>query len=203
MAKLVISNNGMNLREYPLDSGRITIGRNSHNDIVLNEPVVSSEHAAIQVNGGVSVTDLDSTNGTSVNGRLIKKQQLQHNDVVAIGSHELRFVDESVQDFAATVVLQQQDDTAAAAKASLRILNGPRSGEVMPITKQRTALGKPGVQVAVIMQSGSGYELLPVEVGGNAITTSINGRRLDGSAQKLSRGDVIEIADVRLEFNRD
>lgn len=204
MAKLVISHNGMNLRDYVLDRERITIGRNSHNDIVLNEAVVSGEHAAIQLDGGgATVTDLNSTNGTSVNGRLIRKQPLQHNDVIAIGSHELHFVDESVQDFAATVVLQQQDDAAAAGQAALKILNGPRAGELMPITKQRTALGKPGVQVAVIMQKGKGYELLPVEVGGNAITTRLNGRQLEGSAESLSRGDVIEIADVRLEFTRN
>jgi len=202
MAKLVISLNGVNLRDYVLDKERVTVGRNSHNDIVLNEPVVSGEHAAIRLDGGVTVTDLDSTNGTSVNGRLIRKQALVHNDVIAIGSHELRFVDESVQDFAATVVLEQADEGGAAGKAALRILNGPRAGELMPITKQRTALGKPGVQVAVIMQQGERYELLPVAVGGNGITTCINGERLDGGPRPLSRGDVIEIADVRLEFIR-
>lgn len=202
MAKLVISLNGVNVREYVLDQGRVTVGRNSNNDIVLNEQVVSGEHAAIQLDGGASVTDLNSTNGTSVNGRLIRKQPLQHNDVIAIGSHELRFVDESVQDFAATVVLEQADEQAAAGKTALRILNGPRAGELMPISKQRTALGKPGVQVAVIMQQGERYELLPVAVGGNAITTRVNGERLDGGARPLGRGDVIEIADVRLEFIR-
>jgi len=202
MAKLVISLNGMNVRDYALDKGRITVGRNSHNDIVLNEPVVSGEHAAIQLEGGASVTDLDSTNGTYVNGRLITKQPLQHNDVIAIGSHELRFVDESVQDFAATVVLQQEDEAAAAGQAALKILNGPRKGEVMAITKQRTALGKPGVQVAVIMQKGKGYQLLPIELKGKAITTRLNGRQLESIAEPLDVGDVIEIADVRLEFIR-
>ena len=201
MAKLVISLNGMNVRDYVLDKERITIGRNSHNDIVLNESVVSGEHAAIQLDGGASVTDLNSTNGTYVNGRLITKLPLLHNDVIKIGSHELRFVDESVQDFAATVVLQQQDD-AAAAQAALKILNGPRKGEMMTITKQRTALGKPGVQVAVIMQKGKGYELLPIEVGGKGISTRLNGRRLESLAEPLQPGDVIEIADVRLEFIR-
>lgn len=202
MAKLVISLNGMNLRDYALEKRRITIGRHSHNDIVLDEPVVSGEHAAIQLEGGASVTDLGSTNGTRVNGRLVTKQPLQHNDIITIGSHELRFVDESVQDFAATVILQQEQTAAPAAQVALRILNGPRQGELMPITRQRTALGKPGVQVAVIMQQGSGYQLLPVAVGGKAITTSLNGRRMAGGAEPLQPGDVIEIADVRLEFVR-
>ena len=199
MAKLIISLNGMSVRDYELDENRITLGRNSSNDIVLNEQVVSGEHAAIQLEGGAAVTDLGSTNGTYVNGRLINKQPLQHNDVIAIGSHELRFIDESVQDFAATVVLQQESESAAA-RAALKILNGPRSGEVMPITRQRTALGKPGVQVAVIMQQGKAYQLQPVELSGKAISTRLNGRPLGEAAEPLKEGDVIEIADVRLEF---
>ncbi|MFO7594479.1 MAG: FHA domain-containing protein [Pseudomonadota bacterium] len=199
MAKLIISLNGVNLRDYELDTNRITLGRNSSNDIILNEPVVSGEHAAIQLEGGAAVTDLGSTNGTYVNGRLINKQPLQHNDVIAVGSHELRFIDESVQDFAATVVLQQESESAAA-RAALKILNGPRSGEVMPITRQRTALGKPGVQVAVIMQQGNAYQLQPVALSGKAISTRLNGRPLGEAAEALKEGDVIEIADVRLEF---
>lgn len=201
MAKLIISLNGVNVRDYELTHDRITIGRNSNNDIVLNEPVVSGEHAAIQLQGGASVTDLGSTNGTHLNGQLINKQPLQHNDVIAIGSHELRFIDESVQDFAATVVLQQ-DDMATAGGAALKILNGPRSGEVMLITRPNTSLGKPGVQVAVIMQQGETYQLQPVELSGKAITTRLNGRPLESAAEPLKEGDVIEIADVRLEFVR-
>lgn len=200
MAKLVISTNGMNVREYALEQERVTIGRNSVNDIVINEPVVSGEHAALQSGAkGAAITDLGSTNGTFVNGERIKKSPLRHDDVIAIGNHELRYVDNAVQDFASTVVLQQDSGKAASQRAALKILNGPRAGESMPITKQRTALGKPGVQVAVIVQKGNGYELLPIAVGGMAVTTRLNGRLVEGAAQ-LHFGDEIEIADVRLSF---
>ena len=164
MAKLVISLNGMNVRDFLLQAERITVGRNSSNDIVLNEPVVSGEHAAIQLQPQASITDLNSTNGTRVNGSPITKSALHHNDVIKIGSHELRFVDEGVQDFAATMVLQAEpaEVKEEPARAALKILNGPRAGEVMSIEKKRTALGKPGVQVAVILHTPDGYELLPV-----------------------------------------
>ncbi len=201
MAKLVISTNGLNVREYVLEQERVTIGRNSFNDIVLNEPVVSGEHAALQRGAkGATITDLSSTNGTFVNGERVKKSPLQHNDVIAIGNHELRFVDNAVQDFASTVILQQESDKAVAQQAALKILNGPRAGESMAITKQRTALGKPGVQVAVIVQHGNDYELLPVPVSGMAVSTRLNGRLMGSEAQPLSFGDEIEIADVRLAF---
>jgi pSer/pThr/pTyr-binding forkhead associated (FHA) protein len=201
MAKLVISTGGMNVREYLLEQERVTIGRNSVNDIVLSEPVVSGEHAALQTGpSGTSITDLNSTNGTFVNGLRVKKSPLHHNDVIAIGSHELRYVDNTVQDFASTLVLTQTSDEDAAKKAGLQVLNGPRVGTFMPITKERTALGKPGVQVAVIMQKGSHYELLAVPVSGVAVTTRLNGKLVGKEALPLTFGDEIEIADVRLAF---
>jgi len=200
MAKLVISMNGLNVREYVLEGERVTLGRGSANDIVLNEPVVSGQHAVLQLGKEATITDLDSTNGTYLNGKQVKKSPLHHNDVIAIGKHSLLFVDESVQDFASTMVLQADTQEAAPTQAALKILNGPRAGEVMPITKQRTALGKPGVQVAVIMQEGDGYRLQPVAVGSNHITTRINGKSVGESAIALNFGDEISIADARLEF---
>ncbi len=201
MAKLVISINGLNVQEYPLEKERVTIGRISANDIVINEPVVSGEHAALQLAAkGATITDLSSTNGTFVNGERINKISLHHNDVIAIGNHELRYVDKSVQDFASTVILQQASETAVAQQAALMILNGPRAGEHMPITKERTALGKPGMQVAVILQQGNSYELLPLQVSGTTVTTRLNGEPVGSEAQPLSFGDEIEIADVSLVF---
>ncbi len=202
MAKLVISLDGMNLRDFPFEEGRITVGRNSGNDIVLNEPVVSGEHAAIQLDPTPTITDLNSTNGTRLNGSLIKKSALQHNDVIRIGSHELRFVDVGVQDFAATMILQAEPAAAKEqqATAALKILNGPRAGEVMPIEKKRTALGKPGVQVAVILHTPDGYELLPVSLHEIELDTRINGELLKAEPRLLHDGDEIAIADARLAF---
>lgn len=203
MAKLVISLNGMNLREYELDKVRVTIGRGSSNDIVLNEAVVSGEHAAISQEDGVAtVVDLNSTNGTYLNERLlVDKKPLQHNDVISIGSHDLLFVDESVQDFAATVVMQSSaEEKKELGPAALKIASGWRKGTVMPIVKERTAVGKPGKQVAVIMKVEGAYLLQPVAMGDKPITTKLNGRVLDNNARSLSFGDVIEIAGIKLEF---
>lgn len=203
MAKLVISLNGMSLREYELDKVRITIGRNSDNDIVLNESVVSGEHTAISQEGGaVTIVDLDSTNGTYVNDRLlVEKKPLKHNDVISIGSHDLLFVDEAVQDFAATVVMHPPaEEEKALGPAALKIANGKRNGTVMPLVKERTALGKPGEQVAVIIKVEGAYLLQPVAVGDKPITTKLNGALLDDNARSLSFGDMIEIAGIKLEF---
>ncbi len=202
MAKLVISLNGMNVRDFPLQEERITIGRNSNNDIMLNEPVVSGEHAAILLKPKPTITDLGSTNGTRLNGHPISKSPLRHNDVIKIGSHELSFVDEDVQDFAATMIMYSEPNEAKAeqAQAALKILNGPRAGEVMPIEKKRTALGKPGLQVAVIVHTPDGYELLPVSLADKALDTRVNGELLKAEPRQLKDGDEIAIADARLTF---
>ena len=202
MAKLVISLNGMNVRDFPLQAERITIGRNSSNDIMLNEPVVSGEHAAIMLQPKSAITDLNSTNGTRLNGHPISKSPLKHNDVISIGSHELRFVDEDVQDFAATMIMytEPSEEKEDPPSAALKILNGPRAGEVMPIEKKRTALGKPGVQVAVILHTPAGYELLPVSLANKALNTRVNGELLKAEPRALKDGDEIAIADARLSF---
>ena len=202
MTKLVISLNGMNVRDFTLTGERITIGRNSTNDIPLNEPVVSGEHAAILLRPKPTITDLNSTNGTRLNGQPVSKSPLHHNDVIKIGSHELRFVDEAVQDFAATMILsgETSDKARHEAQAGLKILNGPRAGEVMRLEKQRTTLGKPGLQVAVILRSSIGYELLPISLADQVVDTRVNGELLDAEPRLLCDGDEIAIADARLTF---
>ena len=202
MAKLVISLDGMNVRDFSLEGGRITIGRNSTNDIVLNEPVVSGEHAVIQLTPEPTLTDLNSTNGTRLNGKSVTKAELSHEDVIKIGNHELRYVDIQVQDLAATMVLQSAPSEPAEKQsaAALKLLNGPRAGEVMPIEKKRTSLGKPGVQVAVILHTPDGYELLPVSLAGVELNTRVNGKLIPAEPHLLHDGDEISIADAKLAF---
>ena len=70
----------------------------------------------------------------------------------------------------------------------------------MRLEKKRTALGKPGVQVAVILHTPDGYELLPVSLGDIELNTSINGKLLNPEPYLLHDGDEIAIADARLSF---
>ena len=86
-AKLVLSLNASVLGEYTLDKERITIGRKPENDIQIDNLAVSGQHAAIiTILNDSFLEDLDSTNGTFVNGKLIKKHALKNGDVVSIGN---------------------------------------------------------------------------------------------------------------------
>src|SRR5690242_11660407 len=64
----------------------VTIGREEDNNIQLNDDRVSRFHAKLQDHGGrVILTDLDSTNGTRVNGHPIQMRVMQHGDVIGVG----------------------------------------------------------------------------------------------------------------------
>ncbi len=93
MPRLVLSLDGVVLREVGLTKDRTTIGRRSHNDIVIDNLAVSGEHAVIYNSGGeVYLEDLGSTNGTTVNGQPIKKHLLQSGDAIEIGKYRLKFL---------------------------------------------------------------------------------------------------------------
>jgi hypothetical protein len=91
--KLVLSKKGFVIEDYGLDKERVLVGRSIKNDIVLEESVVSGHHAAIYtVDGAVVVEDLDSTNGTYVNAKRIKKCVLYHGDRIGITPYQLTYV---------------------------------------------------------------------------------------------------------------
>jgi hypothetical protein len=126
MAKLILSLDGMVLREYPLSKERTTIGRKSHNDIVIDNLAVSGEHAMIMtILNDSFLEDLGSTNGTLVNGQAVKKHFLQNNDVVELGKYKLKYVTEAVAqpagaDFEKTMVLRASPGGAAAKPEAAR-----------------------------------------------------------------------------------
>jgi pSer/pThr/pTyr-binding forkhead associated (FHA) protein len=99
MARLVLSLDGQVLAEYNMSKERYTVGRLPDNDIRIDNAAVSGHHAlVINILNDSFLEDLNSTNGTYVNGKLIKKHALQHGDVVTVGHHQLRFVDQQEGD---------------------------------------------------------------------------------------------------------
>ena len=95
MARLMLSLDGQVLAEYNMTKERYTVGRLPDNDVRIDNAAVSGHHALIiNILNDSFLEDLNSTNGTYVNGKLIKKHALQHADVITIGHHQLRFVDQ-------------------------------------------------------------------------------------------------------------
>jgi pSer/pThr/pTyr-binding forkhead associated (FHA) protein len=121
MARLILSLDGQVLAEYNMNKERYTIGRLPDNDIRIDNPAVSGHHSLIiNILNDSFLEDLNSTNGTYVNGKLIKKHALQHGDVVTVGHHQLRFADTQSSDaepdeFEKTMIITPGSAVAAAA----------------------------------------------------------------------------------------
>lgn len=122
MAKLILTLDGVMLKEYTLTKERTTIGRKAHNDIPIDNLAVSGEHAAIvTILNDSFLEDLGSTNGTLVNGQPIKKHFLQSNDVIEIGKYKLKYLNEApstttAADFEKTMVLRAPPKAPVEAK---------------------------------------------------------------------------------------
>ena len=206
MARLTLIHEGAVLREYPLTKERTTIGRKPHNDIQLDDPTVSGQHAAVLLLQNVYIEDLDSTNGVILNGKKITRRQLQHGDIIRIGRHELKFMDEKVQDFESTVILTPEKpaagDAQPAERYQIRILSGPKAGETIDLVKPYTTLGSPGLQVAVVARRGKDYYLMPMggTTGDHSNPPRVNGEPLGAGSRKLEAGDTIEVAGSKLQF---
>jgi len=124
MARLILSLDSQILAEYNMSKERYTIGRLPDNDVRIDNPAVSGHHSLIiNILNDSFLEDLNSTNGTYVNGKLIKKHALQHGDVITIGHHQLRFSDqhageEEQDEFEKTMVIPaSKQDAGKLAKA--------------------------------------------------------------------------------------
>lgn len=222
MAKLILSMEGLVLKEIPLTKERTTIGRKPHNDIQIDNLAISGEHAAIvTILNDSFLEDLNSTNGTYINGQPVKKHFLQNGDTLELGKYRLKYINETKQpavpaDFEKTLMLRPDPARGTAEPAAmpaapaapvappppvpagvLQILTGSNAGREMTLTKALTTLGKPGVQVAVIARRPQGYFITHVE---GARFPVVNGNVLDAHAHPLNDHDVIELADTKMEF---
>jgi pSer/pThr/pTyr-binding forkhead associated (FHA) protein len=228
MARLILSLDGTVLAEYNMNKERYTIGRLPDNDIRIDNPAVSGHHSLIiNILNDSFLEDLNSTNGTYVNGKLIKKHALQHGDVITAGHHQLRFVedDEAQQDeFEKTMVIQPSarpverlraavseagttgsrrtlgNGAPTIKKAKLQVLSGAFAGRELELTKALTTLGRPGVQVAAITRRAEGYFIVHVDSEGDDNFPLVNGAKIGAQARKLSDNDVIQLAGVKMGF---
>ena len=228
MGKLVVSLDGVVIKEVQITKDKTTLGRRPYNDIVIDNLAVSGEHAVLQMVGAdVFIEDLNSTNGTYINGKAVKKQLLAHNDTVEIGKYKIKYLVEDGVDYEKTMIMKPGAAVAAGAgaavpasertfshtmpagnsgfgglasapgSAAIKVLNGAAAGREVMLTKVVTTVGKPGVQVASITKRPGGYVLAHVE---GVSKPTVNGSQLAGDSAQLRNGDVIELAGTQMQF---
>ncbi|MDO8262170.1 MAG: FHA domain-containing protein [Gallionella sp.] len=223
MPKMIVSIDGVVIKEVQLTKDRTTLGRRPYNDIVIDNLAVSGEHAAVQMQGGeVYLEDLNSTNGTYVNGKAAKKQRLQNGDTVDVGKYKIKFVNDAASDgFEKTMMYKAGAVAAAPAFApppvmpampanfaaipgaleslhgAIKVMSGAAAGREVALTKVVTTIGKPGVAVAAITRRQRGFFVHHVEGAGNP---ALNGAPIGSDPLALKNGDLIELAGTQMQF---
>ena len=224
MPKMIVSIDGVVIKEVQLTKDRTTLGRRPYNDIVIDNLAVSGEHAVMQMSGSeVHIEDFNSTNGSYVNGKAIKKHLLQNGDVIEVGKYKIKFVGDAAENsFEKTQMVRPSQAAALAAhaagpapaarpvgvpestfgansgiKAAIKVLSGAASGREVALTKVVTTIGKPGVAVAAITKRAHGFVVHHVEGAGNP---SLNGAPIGVDPVPLKSGDLIELAGTQMQF---
>lgn len=227
MAKLILSSNGNLLGNYFLDKERFSIGRRPENDLQIDDPSISKEHAVISTVGNDQILeDKGSTNGTVVNGERVTRRILQNGDVIELSRYQLKYVNQKAStemDFDRTMMIPalnadtQRDEagspssgqvstaastartaTASFPLASVRGLAGAHVGQDIELNRPLATFGRPGVQVAMITRRPHGYFVTHVQGERYPV---VNGRAVGAEAHPLKDKDTIEVGGEKLEFS--
>lgn len=171
MPKLLLKFNAAVIKEIAMDKESISIGRKPDNDIVIDNPAISGHHCRLTMEGGgYYVEDLESTNGTFVNEKRIKRSGLHHNDIVGLAKHAVVFLNEA--------------EAAAAAD------NQPNADATMVLTPQKQAELVAASSAAAKPAAGEKTAWLRV-IKGAADTTSEH--ELKGMSTYIGKSDRVQI----------
>jgi hypothetical protein len=167
MGKLILTLDGQELAQYELEKERYTIGRLADNDIHIDNMAVSGHHALIiNILKDSFLEDLNSTNGTYVSGKLVKKHALQEGDVITIGRHALKYASGKpaaagggdADDFEKTMIIRPGTKSQTGVP-SMDSVNKAISGAGGAPIDESKAAGLPRAKLQVLSGGFAGKEL--------------------------------------------
>jgi pSer/pThr/pTyr-binding forkhead associated (FHA) protein len=224
MAKLIVSQNGEVIDNRFLNESSFTIGGLAESNLCLAVEGVSRSHARITSIGNDDILeDLNSTNGTLVNGQPITRHILQNDDVIEIADVQIRYRNHKAVDgpsFDKTMIIQASDRehavpaqavgayAVATAKREhrlksgvgmglVRVFDGTHPSKEIELSQVLHTFGIPGKQVAVINTRPHGYFITHVE---GKKPARLNGKSIGHEPVPLSPNDTIEVGDEKLLF---
>lgn len=164
MGKLILTLDGQELAQYELEKERYTIGRLPDNDIHIDNMAVSGHHALIiNILKDSFLEDLNSTNGTYVNGKLIKKHALQNGDTITIGRHQLRYLSDSGKaeddEFERTMVIKPGAPAQPGAPSLERVNKAISQAGAAPIVEPGKVTALPRAKLQVLSGPIAGKEM--------------------------------------------
>lgn len=223
MAKLVLTQNGTVLDQHFIEKESITIGRASDNDLVIPDASLSRQHVrVISIGEDHIAEDLESKNGTLINGSPLRRQILQNRDVLKLGTYLLTYVNTRMAadiDLERTMLIQAVPRDKGGVKSpviTVPAMRPPKArlpegcvtiqgcpgaqhtvGERIPLERVVTTFGTPGDQLVLLTRRPQGFFVSHVE---GATLPRINGQPLAGTAHLLRDGDQVDAAGYRLAF---
>ena len=229
MGKLVVSLDGVVIKEVQITKDKTTLGRRPYNDIVIDNLAVSGEHAVLQMVGpDVFIEDLNSTNGTYINGKPVKKQLLSHDDTVEIGKYKIKYLIEESNDHEKVQFVRPGGNALGSAQApsAARPQSGFSGNPVVGASAPSAPVpATHSASIKVLNGMAAGREVMLTKVvttvgkpgvqvasitrrptGYNlahvegAVRPHINGVALVGDSVPLRNGDVIELAGTQMQF---
>ena len=228
MPKMIVSIDGVVIKEAEISQERTTLGRRPYNDIVIDNLAVSGEHAVVHLHaasGIVEVEDIGSTNGTYVNGKAVQRQALRNGDTIEIGKYKVRFLsEEENHNYEKTMVFKPGMVPPRAAAAAVQT---PTSAPMpMPPTPMPPHATPPQMAaIRVLSGAAAGREVLLTKVvttigkPGVAVASitrrhhgfvlanvegpempALNGGAIGSEPVTLKNGDHLELAGTTMQF---
>jgi FHA domain len=174
MGKLVVSLDGVVIKEVQITKDKTTLGRRPYNDIVIDNLAVSGEHAVLQmVSADVFIEDLNSTNGTYINGKAIKKQLLTHNDTVEIGKYKIKYLVDEGADYEKTMIMRPGAVAAAPAMGAAAFGAHTQPADIGHMASSTGAAAGMGLLGAAAVQPASIKVLNGAAAGREVVLTKV------------------------------
>jgi len=216
MATIILTKDGIVLQKIPLSKERTSVGRRTYNDVVVDDPGVSAEHAVFVTNqGDPYFEDLKSTNGSQINGHPVQKHVLQDRDVITLGRYTIEYLVDTngVQTISSATQLSISENLGDLHQftmpvhddpnfdgitcARVQILNGHKAGQMITITETLTTIGRPDIHMAAMTRNEKGHCLTHIY---GVVMPVVNGKAIEVEMQILKNGDLIDLAGTQLLF---
>ena len=208
MAKLTVFFKGKAIHSNLFENGIVHIGRDKTNDLTIDSLAVAPAHAVMIIrDDDYTIKQLNDNFPLMVNGEPTKECNLDNNDTISMGKHDIIFNTTKSVDIppqSANLINkdleslnQEIDNVSHLPAANLQIMNGYNIGKILHLKKAMTRLGRIGSGVIVISKRKEGYFVSALE---NINTITINNEPLNDQSLKLNNNDILVIDNTSLQF---
>ncbi len=169
---------------FDLNQVRTSIGRRPYNSLELPHPTVSGEHAVLLIERGVvKIRDLNSRNGTQVNGQPVREAELLHCDEITIGAYRLKLI---TQNRGSSLV-----DPFLPKLVQLVPVNAGDSSAVIDLPRPINSISVAKHQMAIVSRRRNGIFITHLE---GLKPPLVNGESIGLNACQIEPGDLVELA---------